>query len=640
MKTLTPNQTSKKIAPQSYRLFKRVIKNFAPPENILVSVWSNTYRQLSPESSSETGQWKGHRAPHLDEIMDCMNDDEVEEIVFMSCAQMGKSEVLNNIIGHKMHLNPGPIMMMQPSVKMAEDFSKDRIVPMCRDTNVLRKLIESLKGTEKNQTTLHKNFPGGHLTLVGSNSPASLASRPIQVLLVDEEDRTSVTVEGDSVALAKKRQTTFPDRKLVRVSTPTYKNVSKIEKAYNRTDKRKRFVECPSCNHSQTLVWKGVKWDTIVEDGKRRHLPDTARYECEKCEYKIYDGERYELMNTAKWIATAPFRGKAGFHINELYSKFRTLEEVVDAFLDAKDNPDTLKVFVNTVLGLPFEVKGAAPSWRRLYERREDYKIGTIPKGGIILVGGADVQGDRIHLEVVAYGRNLESWSVNNIVLHGDTSSVDGKVWRELDKEVQRTYKNAAGINIGLAKFCIDANYNTKVVHAWARKYASSRVYCVIGKDELRTACGVPYRVDLRKDRAYGLKCYPVGSSLLKEELYSFLRQNKPTEEGEGYPYGYCHFPQYDANFFKELTAEKQIRKRTKRGFTKYVWENTRDRNEALDVRVYARAACYLTGIDRFEEQDWLIYESNINGAIKPKSVSNTPVVRVQSKDEPKFWRD
>lgn len=612
-----PKEKRRRLLAASIGLYFRVLAKFAPPENILTSEWAEKYRILSPEASAEHGKWKNHRTPHLIEPMDVVHDKRVEETFLMFSAQMGKSEVLNNIQGCRIHLRPGPMMMLQPTVQMAEDYSKDRIGPMIRDCRPLAELV----GVDKKDgnTALHKTFPGGHLTLTGSNSPAALASRPIRDIIADEVDRCAVTNEGDSIALAEQRTITFWDSIKYKVSTPVYKNTSRIEKGWNRSDKRRRFVKCPKCQHDQTLIWDNVKWEKKVIDGVKRHLPNTAYYQCEKCKHEIRDGERYRILREGYWKATAPFTGVAGFHINQLYSMFRKLSEIVKDFLKWKDNPETLQIFVNTVLGLPFEIKGVTPEWRRLYERRETYEIGTIPKGGVFLTCGVDIQGDRIHGEVVAWGRNFETWSVNHFVLHGETHKPNSKVWRELDKEIQKTYPNYKGVQVGISQTCIDANYLTRVVHNWARKYPGSRVRCIVGRDNQRVVVGTPGRVDLKKDKKYGLKSYPVGVSLCKEELYAFLRQDKPTERGEYYPLGYCHFPQYDADFFKELCAESQVRETNKRGYTLYRWVKTQDRNEALDTRIYARAAAYLVGIDRFSEADWLEEEKRLPGGVVTK---------------------
>jgi phage terminase large subunit GpA-like protein len=610
-----------------------VIKKYSPPERLTVSQWASKYRILSPESSAAPGRWHNDRTPYLAEIMDCANNRNVREIVVMSSSQVGKTESLLNLKGYFIDLDPCPVLCLQPTIQLAEDYSKDRIAPMIRDCARLRGKVGDAKARDGTNTLLHKIFPGGHLTLSGSNSPASLASRPIRVLLIDEVDRMETTAEGDPISLVEKRTITFYNRLVVKVSTPTIQGLSRIERAYLRSDQRHFLVACPRCAHDQKLVWGQVAWE---KDADGEHHADTARYTCEKCGKPWTDSERYAAIGKGHWQASEAFRGVAGFHLNELYSLWRKLSEVVQDFLDKKDNPDTLRVWVNTSLGESFRLTGKAPEWQKLYDRREQYQIGTIPAGGIFLTGGADVQEDRIHVEIVAWGRNFETWSVAYLVLYGDTAALE--VWQQLDKVVQSIWQKADGNKIGISKFAIDAGFNTTHVHNWARVYPASKVIPVVGRDTQKSVVSVPHKMDLKngKGKTHGLKSYPVGSAVVKQEFYGFLRQLPPGPE-QGYPFGYCHFPNYDENFFKELTAE-EVHKELRHGFPVLIWKKIRERNEALDCRVYARAAAFVLGIDRYSEEDWCRIENDYPGPIQKRLV-NAPIER-ESLAEESIWRE
>lgn len=598
-----------------------------------MSVWADKYRILSPEASAEPGRWRTERTPYLKEIMDCVNDRSIKEIAMMTSCQVGKSEGLNNVLGYFIDLDPCPILMLQPTISLAEDYSKDRIAPMIRDTACLREKIGIAKARDGSNTLLHKAFPGGHLTISGSNSPASLASRPIRILLIDEVDRMETTAEGDPISIVEKRTITFWNRLAFKVSAPTIDGLSRIQRAFVRSDQRFFLVPCPTCGHYQRLVWGQVLWD---KDGDR-HLPMTARYTCAKCRVPWTDAERHAAVQRGKWQATEPFTGVAGFHLNEIYSPWRQLQQIVADFLSKKDNPDTLRVFVNTTLGEPFRMMGKAPAWQALYDRREKYAVGTIPKGGIFLTAGADVQDDRIHVEVVAWGRNFETWSIEYAILYGDTAA--GEVWQKLDTLVKKSYKLATGPAIGISRLCIDAGYNTTNVHNWARGYPTSRISCIVGRDNQKSVVSVPVRVEVKggKSSAHGLKSYPVGSGTVKQELYGFLRQPTP-EPNMGTPFGYCHFPEaYDDKYFLELTAE-ELCKEARRGFPVYVWRKIRERNEALDCRVYARAAAELFGISRFSEADWCNREKDYPLPIKKRLSGEIEIDR--QTPENSIWGD
>ena len=319
---------------------------FAPPPSLTISEWADRYRYLSPEASAEPGKWSTARAPYQAGIMDAASDPETETIVLMTSAQIGKTAMIENVIGYYVTQDPSPILCLQPTLEMAATFSKDRLAPMLRDTPALRGLVKDARARDSGNTQLHKQFPGGHITMTGANSPANLASRPIRIVLCDEVDRypESAGTEGDAVALATKRTATFWNRKMLVTSTPTIKNLSRIEQAFLGSDQRRYWVPCPDCGEHQLLKWANVKWD----EGKT----ETAHYVCEHCGSCIDEQHKPAMLAAGEWRADAVFRGIAGFHLNEIYSLWRRWSEMAADFLTAKHaGSEMLKAFVNTSLG-------------------------------------------------------------------------------------------------------------------------------------------------------------------------------------------------------------------------------------------------------------------------------------------------
>lgn len=327
----------------------------APPPRLTVSQWADAYRYLSPEASAEPGRWDTNRAAYQRGIMDAISDPRAETVVIMSSAQVGKTEIVNNLVGYHIHRDPAPILVIQPTTEMCEAWSKDRLAPMLRDSPELRGRVSEAKAKTSGNTLRQKKFPGGHLAIVGANSAAGLASRPIRILCCDEVDRypASAGSEGDPVKLGTKRTATFWNRKVILVSTPTTAGVSRIEKAFLESDQRHFFVPCPHCGDAQRLRWPQVKWT----DGD----PLSARYHCIACGAGWTDAERWAAVRKGEWVAEAPFTGTAGFHLNELYSPWRCMAETVRDFLDAKSRPDMLKTWVNTALGETWQEQGDAP---------------------------------------------------------------------------------------------------------------------------------------------------------------------------------------------------------------------------------------------------------------------------------------
>jgi phage terminase large subunit GpA-like protein len=603
-------------------IIQKTVSLVAPPPKLTVSEWADQHRILSREAAAAPGKFRTSKAEFQRGVMDAFSDPLVEEIVWMASSQVGKTEVELNILGFFIDQDPAPILFIQPDIGNAEAFSKDRVAPMIRDNPRLAAKVSEARSRDSDNTILHKKFPGGHLTLAGARSPASLASRPIRIVLCDEIDRYNASAgrEGDPVSLAKKRTQTFYNKKIAKVSSPTIKGASPIDDAYEASDKRRYHVPCPHCDHFQVLIWTRVIWE--------KDRPETAKYKCEKCEQLIDHAKKLWMVRRGKWIAEKPFKGIAGFHINQIYSPWSTWEDLAKEFLATKvngvTNQDKLKTFLNTALAELWEDKGEAPEWRRIYDRRELYK--TVPAGGMFLTAAADVQKNRIEVEVKAWGKGRENWSISHEVLMGDVAQEE--VWSQLTNVLGRSWPTAAGGHMPILVMAIDTGYETQRVYDWCRKWPSNRVLPVDGRQELRQPIGSPVLVDIdfngQRIRR-GLKIYPVGTDHIKTELYGWLRLLKPLD-GELYPPGFCHYPEYDREWFEQLTGEQLVTRR--KGFKLVqVWEKYRDRNEALDLHVYNRAAAAFFGVDRFSDADWQALAPQLVGieALKPADTTPRP---------------
>ena len=383
---------------------RRAMAVFRPPPRLTVSQWADRHRQLSREASSEPGQWKTSRAEYQRAILDAISDPLTHTVVVMSAAQVGKSELLLNGIGFHISQDPAPILFLQPTVEMAETFSKDRVAPLVRDTPCLTSLVSDAKAKDGGNTVLHKTYLGGHLTMAGANSPASLASRPIRVLFCDEVDRypPSAGAEGDPVTLAKARTKTFWNRVIVLTSTPTIKGVSRIEQAYEESDRRIYEVPCPHCGTVQQLLWSRVIWPA----GR----PADAAYHCAECGAAWTDAQRCVAVRKGSWTARAQFRGVAGFHLNELYSPWSRVADIARSFIEAKESrsQERMRAWINTTLGETWEQDGERVDEGSIAARMEQWE--GEPDSVLFRTAGVVVQDDRLEVEVVGWGRDEESW--------------------------------------------------------------------------------------------------------------------------------------------------------------------------------------------------------------------------------------
>lgn len=589
-----------------------------PDPLLTVSEWADRYRVLSPKSAAEPGRWRTSRTPYLKEIMDNLSvASPVQRIVAMKGAQVGFTEAGNNMIGYVIHMAPGPMMAVSPTVEMAKRNSRQRIDPQLADVPELRKLVAPARSRDSGNTVLSKEFPGGVLVMTGANSAVGLRSMPARFLFMDEVDGYpgDVDGEGDPILLAERRSATFAQRrKLFLVSTPTLKSTSRIQREFNASDQRYYFVPCPECGHEQPLRFEQLRW----EEGK----PFEVRYCCEACGVLIEEYHKTQMLAKGRWQATADSDGRTvGYHLSSLYSPvgWFSWSEAAQMYEAAQQSPELMKGFVNTVLGEAYEEEFEAPEWERLYERRESYALGIVPAGGLFVTAGVDVQRDRLECEVVAWGRNKESWSVDYRVLDGDTAQP--RVWKKLNAVLNHDWPLASGGSLPIRVMCVDSGYATQEVYGWVRDYpqavwggAGARasqprtVVAIKGRDTETALILSVSKADTGGKRR-GLRVWNVSGPVAKVELYRWLKLARPTDEelvaGEQFSPGTCHFPQYGEEYFKQLSAEKRVI-RLHKGFPKATWEKDPTRNnEALDCRVYARVAASIYGLDRFKELHW-----------------------------------
>lgn len=568
------------VRKQTMNLFNKIASLVAPPPKLTVSQWADKHRVLSKEASAEHGRWNTDRAPYQREIMDAVNDPDVDQIVVMSSAQVGKSEIINNIIGYHIDYDPAPMLLMQPTLEMAEAYSKDRIASMIRDTPALSKKVNSPKAKDGNNTLLQKKFAGGHLTLVGANSPASLASRPVRIVLADEVDRfpPSAGAEGDPLALAQKRTKTFWNNKWVSVSTPTIKGASRIETEYEESTKEQWCVACPSCGYFQPYSWPQIRFETVT-------------MECVEC--KTQHTEVEWKSRPGRWIARNPGASKRGFHLNALASPWERWSKIIAEFKEAKrKGMETLKTWKNTTLGESWEEHSSEQDHARLVARRKPYNC-DIPEGVLVLTAGVDVQDDRLEVEIVGWGIDEISWGISYKIFYGDPGQKI--VWEQLDTFLQNEWLCNDGTRLTISATCVDSGgHYTSEVYDFCKEREHRRVFAIKG----RGGSGVPFINKPSKVGRQNVHLFSIGVDEGKDLITSRLKieyEDKP---------GYCHFPTeaekgYDEAFFVGLTSEY---KKTLwiGGVPKQKWVKRTSgiRNEPLDLRNYATAALRILNPD------------------------------------------
>ena len=559
-------------------------KLFSPPPDFTIAEWADSERRISPEASAEPGQWKTSRAEYQREILNTISDPFVERVVVMTAAQVGKTEIVLNTIGYFIDLEPGPILCLNPTLEMGQAFSKDRLAPMIRDTPALRDKIKDPRSRDSGNTLLHKKFVGGHITIAGANSPASLASRPIRILLCDEVDRYPVSAgtEGDPLSLAMKRTQNFWNRRIVWVSTPTLRGISRIEKAFNSSSQEEWCIPCPTCGEYQPYSWEQIQY---------KDIPEPVMI-CSKCG-AVHNETAWKIRQEhGKWIAKNPVEKKIrGFHMNAFASGWVSWKSLVAQYQEAfRNGEEELKVWWNTVLGLPFENTVGVIEAEALESHREKYDA-ELPEGVLVLTCGVDTQDDRLECEVVGWGIGHESWGIEYRIFYGDPGLND--VWQALDDFLSKTWSYANGDKIGISCVCIDSSgHYTDEVFAFCKPRIRRNIYPIVGRGQE----GMPSVSKPQRNNRRHIPWFKLGTTTIKGSLFSRLKVEK-------HGAGYCHFPLdaknghrgYDSVYFKGLLSERMVVKRV-RGRDTITWEpRTKGiRNEPLDARVYATGALEL----------------------------------------------
>jgi hypothetical protein len=412
-------------------------RGIRPEPPIPVSDWADRHRILPP-TSAEPGRWRTDRTPYLRDVMDALSTaSPYERVVLMKGAQTGGSEAGLNWLGYIIQNAPGIAMLVMPSLDMVRRNTTVRIDPLIEATPALRELVAAPRSRDAGNSLFRKSFPGGQLVMTGANSAVGLRSTPVRYLFLDEVDGYpgDADGEGDPVDLAIQRTATFRGRrKIYMVSTPTLKGHSRIEAAFEHSDRRFYHVPCLHCGDMAPITWARIRWP----EGRR----DQAHLVCAACGGVHHEHEKPRLLAAGEWRATAEGDGRtAGFHLSALYSPWETWAEIAAEHGRVRKDPARLQVWVNTKLGESWEDQaGDTVPADPLMARREDWGE-ALPAAVAVLTAGVDVQGDRIEVQILGWGRDEEAWVIDYRVLWGDPSGP--RLWSDLDLPASRRARSA-----------------------------------------------------------------------------------------------------------------------------------------------------------------------------------------------------
>lgn len=607
----------------------KILSGMKPPEDLTVSQWADKNRRLTSESSAEVGKWRTSRTPYMFDILDSFTDPLIEHIVVVAASQVGKSETINNMVGYCIDQDPGPILLIQPTIDDVKRYSEMRIAPMIRETRCLKRKVADPKSRDAANTKRQKSFPGGVLVMTGSNVAHDLSSMPIRYVFGDERDRwaTSAGSEGDPWELAVARTRTFYNKKMVEVSTPTVKGASAIENSYNLGTMERWKTQCPHCGEYVELTFDNIRFEyDAAENGDKKifHISEIF-YVCPECG-GISD-EHTMKSQPAKWVATVPEARKhhktRSFWLTAWVSPWATWESIILQFLQAGTDSAKLQVVYNTQFGELWEERGDMASEDDVMARREVYEA-EVPDGVLLLTCGVDTQDDRLEYEVVGHRRYGETWGIKKGVILGRPDTEE--VWQRLDEVLSHKYKFKSGVSLQISLTFIDeGGHFTQEVrqHCLARQY--DHVFAIKGANRP----DIPYTAPPKKQKIVvngkvigQVWVYEIGVNAGKQKIVDNLRVQSPGAN-------YCHFPlrdDYGKQFFKQLMSEHlaYVPK------LKHPWQWQKipghERNEAFDIRNYNLAACEILS------PDWDAIEQKLRTAKPGEENASIPMKEKKAK--------
>lgn len=556
------------------------MRQLKPPENLSVSEWADKYRMLDSKTSAMPGPWRNDKTPYLKDIMDELRNYETEEIVFCKCTQVGGTEALQNMIGYIIQQDPSPTMIVYPTDKLAESISENRLEPMILASKSLKNLYN------KNESSkLEMQFEGMYLSLAGSNSPSSLASKAIKYLMLDEVDKYpgASKKEADPISLARERTKTFQNRKIYMTSTPTLKS-GHIWKALEGADIEKHyFVPCPHCGEYIELKFAQIRFPS-GEDMSNQDRADMAVYVCQECGCTITDQHKDEMLRYGEWRAvrkSTKNSKKVAYWINTLYSPFVRFSEVVKEFLDSKDDPEKLQNFVNSWLAEPWEDTKLKTSAETVMERQTELPELIVPDWAQFLTGGVDVQETCLYWSIRAWGAYITSQNI----CHGQALS-----FQDIERVMNIPYQRKDGEQLIVSLCLIDSGYDADSTYDFCASN-SDWALPVKGSSNPMLSHFKMSKINKPDSRAHGMNLVLVDGDKYKDMIAA--RMMKDNGRGSWMVYDGC-----DMEYAEQVTAEHKVNvKSGNRTVQRWVPKKSHIDNHYLDSEVYDMAAADILGV-------------------------------------------
>ncbi|MEA1674088.1 phage terminase large subunit family protein [Nitrospirillum sp. BR 11163] len=578
----------------------------ANPERLVLSVMADAIRPAPPvnleqwavenitfgKESQFPGPYDPDRFPFFTRLLEVLSfEHPARTVVLKKSAQLGGTIIGQVFVLGTMALDPRFMMVTHPNDGNVRKWRRLKLKPMLRRTDKLKNLFPTDASRDGGDSAeiLERRDGAGAIIFSGANSSAQLSSHSVSAQVQDDLSKWQPNDQGDPETQADSRSIAFADAKIFKVSTPTQAHNCKISKSYKHSTKEQFHVPCPQCQFRHPL-----EFENMLPSLDRDH-PENAHFTCPSCGFPILQHHRAEMVRQGVWTADNPGSPNVGLYIWSAYSPLTTWARISEAYFNSRGNPDAEQTFLNDWIGQAYETAGDAPEWEVLRDRAERPESGLvrgrIPVGGLMLIAGADCQGDRVEVHIKAFGGNLQRWTVDYRVIPGHISTAAAR--EALDALLQETWPDSFGNHRTLDMLAIDAGAYTNDVKDWVKSAPRDRVMAVKGAksdDAPDVAKAAPEEITVagrkvKRDRGLWL----VGGARIKTSLYKQLRKDDPQERG------YCGYPSgMGDEFWKQLCNERRVEERDKkRGFSVWRWHKVEKAvgNEVLDTEVYAEAA-------------------------------------------------
>ena len=545
-----------------------------PPPRLRLSEWMESTLKLPDTVSAIPGPVR--LFPYQREIADALTDPALERVTLVKSVRLGFTTLLSGLIAHHAANDPAQVLALLPTEADCRRYVVDDLEPLFAASPKVAGLLtaDAAEGGGRN-TLLARRYPGGSLKVVPGRAPRNLRSHNVRVLLVDEADGIEVTAEGDPVLLAERRTLSFPDRKIIIGSTPTFEATSVVLRKYGESDRRIYEVPCPRCGQFTEILWSMIRWP--------ESSPEKAAFVCPHCDRTVEERHKADMVDAGRWRATAPeVQGHAGFRLNALISPLANARWglLAKEFIAAKrSGPDLLQPFVNTILAQGWREDAEEMDESDLAARVEPFGLDAIPAEVLFVTLGVDVQPDRLECTFLGWTAEGVPLVLGHSVIYGDVQA--DTTWAELDDALKTTWPHPNGGTLRVDCALVDSGdgNTTERVTAFCKPRRHLRVWGCKGDDGNRPPVAA--------SKTRGTSLFIVGVDTIKAQLLARVAARTIRFSASLEPV-----------WFEQFTAERRRTRYTHGRPVRFFERVPGRRAEALDCVVYAVAARGLVQAD------------------------------------------